>query len=365
MILPLVFFLFGFVVTLALTPAVIALAHRVGALDHPGERKVHDRPIPRLGGLAIYGTFALASLGAVLLHGRIYESFVANSPFWVSLAVGGTIVFLLGLYDDFRHASIWAKFAVQFVAAAVVMTWGGVRIQHIANPFGDPFVLGWMWVPLTALWLVGVTNALNLIDGLDGLAGGVSFISVVTLFTISFIQGERLLVVLTTAVLAGSLLGFLRYNFYPARIFLGDCGSMFLGFLLAVLSVVGTSKRTTTLALLIPILILGIPVFDTLNAMVRRLLRQVVYERQWHPRSLVAMFRADRAHIHHMLLSLGYTHRRTVLILYGFSVIFGLLALVAVVADNDRVSLGLMLAGLAGFILMKQFGYLLPVRKEE
>jgi UDP-GlcNAc:undecaprenyl-phosphate/decaprenyl-phosphate GlcNAc-1-phosphate transferase len=357
MLLPLLFFGFGLISTWLMTPAVIALAHRLGVLDQPGERKVHDHPVPRLGGLAIYGTFAVASLGAVGIHGRIHESFLASRPFWESLAVGGTLVFLLGLYDDFRHASIWTKFIVQFGAAGVVMGWGGVRILKFANPFGDPIVLGWLWIPLTALWIVGVTNALNLIDGLDGLAGGVSFISVVTLFTISLIQGERLLVVLTTAVLAGALLGFLKYNFHPARIFLGDCGSMFLGYLLAVLSIMGTSKRTTALALLIPILLLGIPIFDTLNAMGRRLLRRVVYEGQWKPSALLAMFSADRAHIHHMLLSLGYTHRRTVLILYGLSLICGLLAVVAVVADNDRVSLGLIIAGFACFVLMKQFGW--------
>ena len=363
MILPLILFVFGALGTLLMTPLVIQLARQIGAMDEPGERKVHDHPIPRLGGAAIFATFALASLLALSLHAQIRARFVENAPFWISLAAGATVLFLLGLYDDIRRASVWTKFAVQLFAALIIMFPGGVRIESLSNPFNGVFHLGWLWVPLTALWIVGVTNALNLIDGLDGLAGGVSFISVATLFAIAFAQKERLVMVLVLALLAGALLGFLRYNFHPAKIFLGDCGSMFLGYLLSVLSVVGSSKRTTALALLIPILILGIPVFDTLNAMARRLGRRVLVEKQWHPRAMIAMFSADRAHIHHALLSMGYTHKRTVLILYGMAALFGALAFAAAVLDDDRLSLGLMLAGLAAFVLMKQYGKYMPIGK--
>jgi UDP-GlcNAc:undecaprenyl-phosphate GlcNAc-1-phosphate transferase len=363
MVLPLILFALGVLGTLLLTPLVIQLARQIGAMDEPGERKVHDHPVPRLGGAAIFGSFALASLLALALHEPVRDRFLENAPFWLSLAAGATLAFLLGLYDDVRHASVWTKFAVQTVAALIVMFPGGVRVVSLANPFDGTIQLGWLWIPLTALWIVGVTNALNLIDGLDGLAGGVAFISAATLFAIAFAQKERLLLVLVLALLAGSLLGFLRYNFHPAKIFLGDCGSMFLGYLLAVLSVVGSSKRTTALALLIPILILGIPVFDTLNAMARRLGRRVLVEKQWHPRAMIAMFSADRAHIHHALLSMGYTHKRTVLILYGMAALFGALAFAAAVLDDDRLSLGLMLAGLAAFVLMKQYGKYVPIGK--
>lgn len=363
MIEPVLLFVAGFLGTLIITPLVIRLAERWGGMDLPGERKVHDHPIPRLGGVAIFATFGLAALGAIGFIDRIRGSFMANQAFWLALAAGGTVVFLLGLYDDVRHASIWTKFAVQAAAAGLVIGWGGVRIQELTNPFDGKLSLGWLGVPLTVLWIVGVTNALNLIDGLDGLAGGVALISVVTIFTISFMLGGRSMVVLVTALLAGSLFGFLRYNFHPARIFLGDCGSMFLGFVLAILSVVGSNKRTAALALLIPILILGIPVFDTLFAMARRLGKRVLVEGEWRPSALVSMFSADRAHIHHTLMEVGYTHRRTVVILYGLSIVFALLALVAVVADDDRVSFALMMAGLLGFVVMKQFGRYLPFGK--
>lgn len=357
---PFVLFVGSLIGTLLLTPMVIRAAQRWGALDHPNARKVHVVPTPHLGGVAIYATFGIAALLALVLSARLRTSFSESLSFWLSLAAGGTLVFLLGLYDDLRHASVWVKFAVQFGAAALVMFWGGVRIDQLGNPLGDPLPLGWLWIPLTALWIVGVTNAFNLIDGLDGLAGGVSFISVLTIFLISVIGGGRSLVVLVTAALAGALLGFLRYNVHPARIFLGDCGSMFLGYLLAVLSVVGVSKRTTTLALLIPILVVGLPVFDTLYAMVRRLLVKVFMEGDWSPSALVAMFRADKAHIHHTLMEMGYTHRKAVVILYGLSAGLGMLALVAVLVQNDRVSFGLMIVGAAAFFVMKKYSHLIP-----
>ena len=361
MTLALLMFAGGALLTLLTTPLVIRLACRCGAMDMPGERKLHDHPVPRLGGVALFGSFAAASILALLLSPAIRASFMGSRDFWLSLAAGGTVVFLLGLYDDLRSASVWTKFVVQAGAAAIIMGPGGVRITAFANPFDGSVQLGWLWIPLTGLWIVGVTNALNLIDGLDGLAGGVAFISVATLFAIAFIHGQRLQVVLVTAVLAGALLGFLKYNFHPARIFMGDCGSMFLGYVLAVLSVVGSSKRATALALLIPILILGIPVFDTLYSMGRRVGKKLVVDREWQISSLWAMFRADKAHIHHTLMAMGYTHRRSVLILYGLSALFGLMALAAVVLQNDRISFALMLAGLVGFVVVKQFGRYIPL----
>jgi UDP-GlcNAc:undecaprenyl-phosphate/decaprenyl-phosphate GlcNAc-1-phosphate transferase len=353
---PFLAFLLAAIGTWVLTPVVIRVAERYGAMDQPGERKVHDHPVPRLGGVAVYGAFTMVGLLALVAIPRIRGSFEQGQNFWLSLAVGSTVIFLLGLYDDVYHASVLAKFSIQFAAAACVMFFGNVRIEHLGIPFDGTLELGWLWIPLTALWIVGVTNAFNLIDGLDGLAGGVAFIATVTLFGISLLQTGSGKFVLTTAALSGALLGFLRYNRNPARIFLGDCGSMFLGFLLAVLSVVGAAKRTTTLALLIPILIVGVPVFDTLFAMARRLLKKLFVEKDVSPGAFSAMFRADRQHIHHVLMEMGYTHRRTVVILYGLAAVFGLLALAAVVAQDDRVSFGLMLAGAAAFIMVRQFG---------
>lgn len=356
MIEPFLAFLVAALGTWFLTPVVIRVAERFGAMDQPGERKVHDHPVPRLGGVAVYLSFVLVGVLALAFIPRIRGSFEQGGEFWIALATGSTVIFLLGLYDDLRHASVLVKFLVQFAAAALVMFWGGVRIQTLGVPFDGSIQLGWLWIPLTVLWIVGVTNAFNLIDGLDGLAGGVAFIATVTLFGISLVQTGSGKFVLTTAALSGALLGFLRYNRNPARIFLGDCGSMFLGFLLAVLSVVGAAKRTTTLALLIPILIVGVPVFDTLFAMGRRLLKKILVEKDVSPGAFSAMFRADRQHIHHVLMEMGYTHRRTVVILYGLASVFGLLALAAAVVQDDRVSFGLMLAGAAAFIMVRQFG---------
>lgn len=354
-------FLAALVLSVALTPWVIRLAHHWDAIDHPGERKVHKEPIPRLGGVAVFFAFALVSLAALLFRSHLRERLFEEWHFWVALAAGTTLVFLLGVWDDLHGSPVWLKFLVQTIAAGILIWGGGIRIQVLSNPFGGKIELGWIAIPLTVLWVVGVTNAFNLIDGLDGLAGGIAFISVSTIFAISLSLGNRAVVVLISAALAGALLGFLKFNFHPARIFLGDCGSMFLGYMLAVLSMIGSNKRTAALALLVPILIVGIPVFDTLNAMMRRLARHVLKEKTWRPSALLAMFRADRAHIHHMLVDRGYSHRTSVLILYALALLLGLTAFIAVLVDNDRVSFALMLAGFAGFILVRHYGHYLPL----
>jgi UDP-GlcNAc:undecaprenyl-phosphate/decaprenyl-phosphate GlcNAc-1-phosphate transferase len=361
LLIPFLLFLAGLAGTLLLTPLMIKNAPAWGAMDPPGERKIHQEPIARLGGLAIFMTVGLVGGAAMAIQSQMRVRLTDDIRFWGALAGGATIVFFLGLYDDIRGARVWVKFAIQLAAALLLVFMGGIRVSQVTNPFGGSVDIGWMAVPLTVVWIVGVTNAFNLIDGLDGLAGGIAFISIATIFLISIVGGGRSLVVVTTALLAGSVLGFLKYNFHPARIFLGDCGSMFLGYLMAGLSVVGSNKRTTALALLIPILIVGIPVFDTLNAMVRRLARQLFIEENRSPRSLLAMFSADRAHIHHILIERGFSHRNSVLILYGMALFFSLLALVAVLAESDRISFGLMLVGFIGFVVMRHFGQSLPL----
>lgn len=353
---PFLAFLASCLMALVLTPPVIQWAVKIGALDIPGERKVHDHPVPRIGGAAVVLALLTVGLGAFSVAPHLRQSFTENLPFWGSLALSGMLVFFLGLYDDLRHASITLKFAVQLLAAAGVMAFGGVRIQRLGIPFDGSVDLAWLGIPLTALWIVGVTNAFNLIDGLDGLAGGVAFISSMTLFIVALLNGDRYRVVLVAATLSGALLGFLRYNRYPAKIFLGDSGSMVVGFILAVLSVVGSVKRTAALALLIPILIVGVPVFDTLFAMGRRLLKKILVERDFSLSAFGAMFRADRAHIHHVLMEMGYSHRKAVLVLYGLSSILGVFAVAAAIIQNDQVSFGLILAGIAGFIVVRQFG---------
>ncbi len=358
---PLLLFGAAFVLTLLLTPLAIRFGGRNGFMDMPGERKIHDHPIPRVGGIAIFATMGVLTVGALLVDARIRKSFIVHDYYWLAFIGGSLVVFLLGLYDDAKGASVWLKFSVQTAAALLIMFAGGVGVHRITVPFYGVIEIGWLWILLTAGWIVGVTNAFNLIDGLDGLAGGVAFISVTTLFVIAFMLHGRSMVVLVSAALAGSLLGFLKYNFHPARVFLGDCGSMFLGYALAVLSVEGASKRTTLLALLIPMLIVGIPVFDTLYSMVRRLGRKVLIEHDYRPSSFLAMFSADRAHIHHALMEMGYTHRRTVVILYGGAIVFCMFALAAVIWQDDRVSMGLMVAGVMGFVAVKKYGRLIPI----
>ena len=312
--------------------------------------------------MAIFASVALGSSAFLLLDRAVRGSLLANLPFWGSLALGGVIIFLLGLWDDVKGVGIWGKFAVQFLAAGLVMSLGGVIIESFTHPVSGRIQLGWVGILITALWIVGVTNAFNLIDGLDGLAGGVALISTMGVWLTGWLTGQRLLLTMVTACLAGCLLGFLRFNFHPAKIFLGDCGSMFIGFNLAVLSVQGCAKRTTVIALMIPILIVGIPVFDTLYSMGRRLGKRIVVERDWRPSSFVAMFRADRKHLHHTLMEMGFSHRKTVVIVYGLSILMALLAVWALILQSDRVSLGLVCFGLVAYIMIKQFGKAMPIR---
>jgi UDP-GlcNAc:undecaprenyl-phosphate GlcNAc-1-phosphate transferase len=250
---------------------------------------------------------------------------------------------LLGLYDDLRGAGAGRKFIVQFAVAGFMYSLG-FRIDALANPFGNPLILGWAGLPFTMLWMVGVINALNLIDGLDGLAGGVSLVAVLTTFLMALQRGHPLMMLFSSA-LAGSILGFLFYNFNPASIFMGDTGSMFLGFVLATSATQTNQKSSTAVAVLIPAIALGLPIMDTLLAMGRR---------AWRGRP---MFQADKEHIHHRLLAIGMSHRQAVLVLYGTCVLLGAVALVMTYANSTQATL-LLLALLAVlFISLRLLGY--------
>ncbi len=295
-------FLVGFFVTLGCTPFIRRLANKIGAVDLPNQRKVHKEPMPRLGGMAIYLGFVAAALLLVDLSNKV-----------IGLLLGGTIILILGIIDDVRGISPKTKLMGQAAAALVVIAFG-IKIQFITNPFDSLIFLGSLSIPITLLWLVGVTNAVNLIDGLDGLASGISAIA---LFTFSYIAytNQQFTVSLLTFLLAGCIIGFLRYNFYPATIFLGDSGSMFLGFNIAALAVFGLLKGVTLVALVIPLTILGVPIFDTFFAIVRR-------RREHQP-----IFKADKKHIHHRLLNRGLSHWQAVLIIYLISLCFSASAL--------------------------------------
>jgi len=301
------------VVTLLVTPLVRALSLRYGLVDYPGGRKVHSEPISRLGGVAIFlgvavavgleifGEYALGWGGGFFNQagGRV------NLPL---LFAGITIVFLVGLVDDVFDLSPGAKLVGQILAALVV-TLAGLRIEFVGDPFGGGLILlGLLSVPVTVLYLVGFANVINLIDGLDGLAAGVSAIAGMSLLLLAA-QGNRLDAAALAAALVGACLGFLRYNFNPASIFMGDSGAMFLGFTLATISLLGVMKTTAAIALAVPLLIIGVPIFDTLSAILRRLR----HNRPIHE--------ADRGHIHHRLLGRGFDQRQTVLIIYAWSAV--------------------------------------------
>ena len=318
-------FVFAFAASAVLTPLARAIALRVGAFDEPTSRHVHKSPIPRLGGLAVVIGF-FVSLGALYGIGTssLGQMLFAQPMLVLGLCCGGVAAATLGALDDLKGVRALHKLTVQ-VAIAVTAYGFGFRIDAIALPWVGSIDLGLLAVPATVLWFVAVMNAVNLIDGLDGLAGGIAFIACVSNFVVGWMN-ESLLVILLSAALAGAVLGFLIYNFNPASIFMGDTGSLFLGFVLAATSLLGSSiKSATTVSLLVPILALGVPIMDTLFAMVRRYL-----ERR-------PIFGADRGHIHHKLLDLGLTHRRAVLVLYGMSSVLAVGAIAVALGRNWEV----------------------------
>jgi UDP-GlcNAc:undecaprenyl-phosphate GlcNAc-1-phosphate transferase len=338
-------FLLSMVSGTILTPIVRRLAHRFGVLDHGlSARKIHGRPIPRLGGIAIVIAFYAPLVGLLLFQTKLGELFLAEREHVIGLFAGGIAIALLGLYDDLRGAGAGGKFLIQFLVAGLLYKMG-FRIEALANPLGEPILLGWASVPFTLLWIVGVINALNLIDGLDGLAGGVALVAVLTTFLVSLQRGHPLMMLFSSA-LAGSIVGFLFYNFNPASIFMGDTGSMFLGFVLAATAIQTNQKASTAVAVLIPAIALGLPIIDTLLAIGRRALRG-------RP-----LFQADREHIHHRLLAAGLTQRQSVLVLYGFCVLLGGTAFVLTYASSAQSALLLIVLALVSFIFLRALGYM-------
>ena len=292
----------AFAVALAMTWPSIWLAHKLHIVDMPNARKVHTAPTPRVGGIAIYLGFVA---GALLLG--VYTRQVA------AVLIAGSVVFLTGFIDDYKDISPKFKLAGQFVAALILVA-AGFSIRFISNPFtGSTVSLGVFGIPITVLWLVGVSNAVNLIDGMDGLAGGVSAIAAVATAIVCLSQGVLVAAALA-GILAASALGFLPWNFHPAKTFMGDCGALFMGFILGTLALMGLCKGATAISVFIPFLILGVPVFDTFCAIIRRLfLHKPIFE-------------ADKMHLHQVLLSLGLGQRQAVLTIYVFAMLMGLAA---------------------------------------
>jgi UDP-GlcNAc:undecaprenyl-phosphate GlcNAc-1-phosphate transferase len=339
------------------TPWVIALGNRWGAVDSPGPRKIHTEPVPRIGGISIFVAFMVGTSYAAFASGFLPSNFSVKGAYWGSLTAAALVIFLMGLVDDVRGLSFRWKFLVQIAAGLVVWAFG-FRIELLALPFGLPVLdLGPFSVVVTLLWIVAVTNAINLIDGLDGLAAGMALISTTTVAVIA-LYGGRVAVTAAAVALVGSLLGFLPYNFSPARIFLGDSGSMLLGFLLAVLSIHASQKGATAIAVLAPILVVGVPLIDTGLAILRRLYRLGRTAREnenrfvYFVRNATVIFLPDRGHLHHRLLDLGLSQRLAVLTLYLGAVLTALSAL-ALVVVRGRGLIGLLILVL--FLLVTAF----------
>jgi len=294
-------FLAAAAISLLATPLVRRLSRALAIMDRPEARKMHQEAMPLLGGLAVAAGFAGGCLLACALPGHR----VPGMPF-LGLAIGALLMVGLGIYDDARGADARLKLSVQALAGLVVIA-AGSRIGILTNPFGGIWDLGALSVPVTLLWIVGITNAMNLIDGLDGLAAGIGAIVAATLFAAGLPDASSFFPVAAIA-LSGAAAGFLRWNFPPARIFLGDTGSLLLGFVIAVLGMQGSFKGTTALALVVPIIALGIPVADTALAILRR------------GRQHKHLFQADREHLHHRLVRIGLTPRQAVLVLYWISI---------------------------------------------
>ena len=301
------------------------VAERLGAIDRPGGRKRHSRPVLLLGGVAVFLAFFVSIGVFAAIFPQTFDVVWIDAHRVKAIVLACFMMLLLGIWDDLKALSPAQKLVFQVLIATIVYA-AGIRIGGITNPFGGETIeLDIISYPVSLLWIVGITNALNLIDGLDGLAAGVATVAALTIAAVSIIHGE-MAPATVALVLAGSLLGFLRYNFYPARIFLGDSGSLFLGFLLAVLSLLISKKGSTAFALAIPVLALGLPIIDTLLAVARRFLKSFLPHRSRKERPaelLRSLFLPDLNHIHHRLIALGLTDRDAVLVLYVVCVAFG------------------------------------------
>ncbi|MBQ1489930.1 MAG: undecaprenyl/decaprenyl-phosphate alpha-N-acetylglucosaminyl 1-phosphate transferase [Eubacterium sp.] len=315
-------FLVAFAISAGTSPLAIRIAPKIGAMDVPKDnRRMHKKAMPRFGGMAIF-------LGTEIAMGI----FLFNQPKIYAVMIGGALMYALGVLDDLKNLDARLKFAWQ-TGVAVLMYVMGLRIEFITNYF-ESGVLRFgvvLCFVVTVVWLVGITNTINLIDGLDGLAAGVAAIASLSVAYVAYIHGDRFGMMIVCAgmvILAGSAIGFLPFNFYPAKIFMGDGGSLFLGFMIAAMSVVGPLKRSTLIAVVVPVLVLGLPIFDTAFAIFRRVI------------SHQPIMQADRGHLHHRLMASGYGQRRAVLMLYGIS---GIMGMAAVLVSRELITDALVL----------------------
>ena len=310
-------FSIAFITAFFMTPFVKTIAVKLNAIDVPEDgRRVHKKPIPRLGGLAILIGFLMGLICYAVIVG-ISDTTIFNSQI-LGLILGIIIIEIAGIWDDIKPIRAWTKLLFQIIAAGIVVGFG-VRVEFLSNPFALNGIidLGIWSIPLTMIWIVGITNAINFIDGLDGLAAGVATISSISLLFIAVYLNQPQTIVLTTAI-AGATMGFLPFNFNPAKIFMGETGSAFLGFTLGTISIMGLVKSYTAIAIIVPLIVLGLPIFDTAFAIIRRVLNGK------------SPMQADRGHLHHRLVDSGLSQKQSVIILYIISAFLGLAGIVLI-----------------------------------
>lgn len=313
-------FLLAFITSFVAVPYTIKLARKVGAIDMPSDRRVNKQPIPRIGGIAILTGFLVSSIYLIITCSLDNKIVLNDSDKYLVKCLGflmGIIILeIFALTDDLKDLKPILKLIGQVLAATVIFACG-IRIDYI-NSWLLPT---WMSYILTIGWIIGITNAINLIDGLDGLSSGISLISSFLLLIIFATNYSPVISVLLITALAGSILGFMPFNIHPAKTFMGDVGSQFLGFALAVISILGVAKTVTLIVLIAPVLVLGLPIFDTLFAIIRRIIKG---------KSLKAVFKADRGHLHHRLMQQGFTQKQSVAILYAVSASLGMVAIILI-----------------------------------
>lgn len=327
-------------ISVLLTPLVRDLAHRLGCVDEPdGRRKLHARAVPRVGGVAVYLAFA----AAFLLSVAVLPGFPGpGGSAGVHLVIAASAVMMVGLGDDLRGAKPSIKLLVQ-IAAGLYLYNHGFEVRLLSNPVGEVFTLGWTSLPLTLAWFVLITNAFNLVDGLDGLAAGVALFSCGVVLVFALVN-ERWEVAVMAVALGGALLGFLRYNFSPASVFLGDSGSLAVGFVLAALSIRGSMKASMAVAIATPLLAFGFPLMDTGLALCRRTLRG---------RSILE---ADADHIHHRMLRRGFQPQQAVVVLYGVSGLFAGMALLAMSGQAQAIGVAVAVSSIVTWLVIRQQG---------
>ncbi|HFH9838118.1 TPA: MraY family glycosyltransferase [Streptococcus suis] len=313
------------IISLIATPLVRLLSFKIGAVDNPNARRINKVPMPSAGGLAVFFAFSVSTLCFLPSIVRHVDFNGTYFEYVLPIVLAASIIVGTGLVDDVKELSALPKLLGIMLAAAIIWFFTDFRFDDFKIPFGGPFIEfpEWLSLFLTVLWIVAITNAVNLIDGLDGLVSGVSIISLSTMGIVSyfFLYDTNIYLVLTVFILVAAILGFLPYNYHPAVIYLGDTGALFIGFMIGVLSLQGL-KNATAVAVITPVIILGVPITDTVVAMIRRTLSgQKIYE-------------ADKMHLHHRLLSLGLSHRGTVLVIYAISFVFSLISLLLNVSSR-------------------------------